>query len=61
MHEIENKENFEMEVIVLIIRIRRHVDASTTYVDAYPRHPNQKIVNDITTLKIHEFRMKEAQ
>lgn len=54
MYEIENKENFEMEVIKLITRIRRRVDA-------YLNHPNQKIANDITILKIHEFRMKEAQ
>jgi hypothetical protein len=61
MHGIESKENFEMEVGALIIRIRRHIDASTTYVDAYASHPNKKIATEIATLKIHEFRMKEAQ
>jgi hypothetical protein len=61
MYGIENKSNFEMEVGALILRIRRHIDASTTYVDTYSSHPNKKIADDIAILKIHEFRMKEAQ
>ena len=61
MYGIEKKENFEMEVGALLIRIRQHIDASTTYVDAYASHPNKKIANEIAILKIHEFRMKEAQ